>query len=109
MSEVSFEEFSKLDIRVGKVKKAEKIPGSKKLLRLLVDIGSEERQVIAGLAEWYKPEDLEGRYVILVANLKPRKIMGYVSQGMILATCGEGSKPVPLTVSEPVNPGEKVC
>ncbi len=109
MSEVSFEEFSKLDIRVGKVKKAEKIPGSKKLLRLLVDIGSEERQVIAGLAEWYNPEDLEGRYVILVANLKPKKIMGYVSQGMILATCGESSKPVLLTVSEPVNPGEKVC
>lgn len=109
MSEVSFEEFSKLDMRVGKVKKAEKVPGSKKLLRLVVDIGSEERQVIAGLAEWYNPEDLEGKYVVLVANLKPKKIMGYVSQGMVLATCGEKSKPVLLTVSEPVSPGEKVC
>ncbi|MCC6047590.1 MAG: methionine--tRNA ligase subunit beta [Desulfurococcaceae archaeon] len=108
-TEVSFEEFSRIDLRVGRVKKAERIPGSRKLLRLIVDLGTEERQVVAGIAEWYAPEELEGRYVVVVANLKPKKLMGYVSQGMILATCGENRKPALITVSEPVEPGEKVC
>ncbi|MEM1622982.1 MAG: methionine--tRNA ligase subunit beta [Sulfolobales archaeon] len=107
--EIEFEEFSKVDLRVGKIKKAERIPGSRKLLKLVVDIGKEERQVVAGIAEWYSPEELEGKYVVVVANLKPKKIMGYVSQGMILATCEELTKPVLVTVAEPVKPGAKVC
>lgn len=107
--EIEFEEFSRVDMRVGRIKKAERVPGSRKLLKLVVDIGKEERQVIAGIAEWYSPDELEGRYVIVVANLKPKKIMGYVSQGMILATCEELTKPVLVTVAEPVNPGAKIC
>ncbi|MEM1640475.1 MAG: methionine--tRNA ligase subunit beta [Acidilobaceae archaeon] len=109
--EVSIEEFSKLDLRVGKVVLAEAVPGSRKLLRLIVDIGGgEQRQVIAGIAKWYKPEDLIGKLVIVVANLKPKVMAGYVSQGMVLAAgCGPEDKPVLLTVDEPVAPGSRVC
>ncbi|HDN76060.1 MAG TPA: methionine--tRNA ligase subunit beta [Acidilobales archaeon] len=107
---IDIEEFRKIDLRVGLVKKAERILGSRKLIRLIVDLGNEERQLVAGLAEWYKPEDLVNKYIIVVANLKPKKFMGYESKGMLLAAgCGEGEKPVILTVAEPVKPGTKIC
>jgi tRNA-binding protein len=108
---VDYEDFAKLDLRVGRVVRAERVPGSRKLLRLIVDLGGEERQVLAGLAKWYSPEDLEGKLVIVVANLKPKRMAGYVSQGMILAApCDEKEgKPVILTVAEDVKPGAKVC
>jgi len=106
--QIDIELFRKIDLRVGYVKHAERIPGSKKLLRLITDLGNEERQIIAGLAEWYDPSQLIGKYVVVVANLKPKKLMGYESQGMILATCEEG-KPVLITVAEPVRPGSKIC
>lgn len=105
---IDIEFFKKIDLRVGLIRNAEHVPGSKKLIKLIVDLGSEVRQIIAGLAEWYNPEDLVNKYVIVVANLKPRKLMGYESQGMILATCSKG-KPSILTVLEPVEPGSKVC
>ncbi|MCX8184953.1 MAG: methionine--tRNA ligase subunit beta [Sulfolobales archaeon] len=107
--EIEIEEFSKVDLRVGVVKKAERVPGSKKLMKLVVDLGIEERQLVAGIAEWYNPEELVGKHVVVVANLKPKRIMGHLSQGMVLATCDEHSKPVLVTVSEPVNPGAKIC
>ena len=88
---------------------AEKIKGSRRLLRLVVDIGYEKRQVVAGLADHYKPEELLDKHVIIVTNLRPRKFMGYESQGMILAACPPKGKPVLLTVAEPVKPGAKVC
>ena len=75
----------KLDFRTGVILEAEKIKKSKKLLKLKVDIGLEQRQVVAGIAEAYEPEQLVGRTIILVANLKPAKLMGIESQGMILA------------------------
>lgn len=105
---IDIDTFKKLDLRVGFVKSADRIPGSKKLLKLMINLGNEDRQVVAGLAEWYKPEDLVNKYVIVVANLKPRKLMGVESQGMILATCNKG-KPIILTVIEPVEPGSKIC
>ncbi|MEM1526731.1 MAG: methionine--tRNA ligase subunit beta [Ignisphaera sp.] len=105
---IDIDTFKKLDLRVGLVKTAEKVPGSKKLIKLVISLGNEDRQVIAGLAEWYKPEDLVNKYVVVVANLKPRKLMGLESWGMILATCDKG-KPVILTVAEPVEPGSKIC
>ncbi|MEM0027181.1 MAG: methionine--tRNA ligase subunit beta [Ignisphaera sp.] len=105
---VDIEYFKKIDLRVGVVKYAEKVPGAKKLLRLLVDIGSETRQIIAGLAEWYKPEDLIGKQVIIVVNLKPKKIMNYESQGMLLATC-DGDKPLLATVDGVAKPGSRLC
>jgi len=107
---ISIDEFSRVDLRVGLVEVAERVPGSKKLLRLIIDLGAERRQVVAGLAQWYSPEDLVGRYVIVVTNLRPKRFMGLESQGMILAAgCGKGEKPVILTTLEPVKPGTKVC
>jgi tRNA-binding protein len=105
---IDIDMFRKIDLRVGLVKYAEKVQGSRKLIKLIVDLGSEERQIIAGLAEWYKPEDLVGKYVVVVANLKPKKLMGMESQGMILATCDK-EKPVIITVAEGVEPGSKIC
>jgi len=105
---IDIDEFKRIDLRVGIVRHAEQIPGSKKLLKLIVDLGSEQRQIIAGIAPWYKPEELIGKKVVVVANLKPKKLMGYESQGMILATCNEG-KPALVTVEGEVEPGSKIC
>jgi len=82
---ISYEDFMKLELRVGRIRAAEKIRGSKKLLRLQVDVGSETRQVVAGIAAKYAPESLPGKQVLFLANLKPAKIMGLESQGMLLA------------------------
>jgi tRNA-binding protein len=110
MDLIDINEFTKVDLRVGVVKHAERVPGSKKLIRLIVDLGVEERQILAGLAEFYDPNQLIGKYVIVVANLKPKKMMGLESQGMILAAgCGPEEKPVILTTLEPVKPGTKIC
>jgi tRNA-binding protein len=105
---ITIEEFSRIDLRVGKVLSAERIPGTR-LLRLIVDIGSEKRQIIAGLGEFYSPEDFIGKTVVIVANLKPKRIRGYLSEGMLLAAgCEKGQKPVPLT-AEGAEPGWRVC
>lgn len=99
----------RIDLRVGFVKEAERVKGSKKLIRLIVDLGGlGERQIIAGLGAWYTPEDLKGRYIIVVANLKPKKIFGLVSQGMLLAADNEDGVPVLLTVEKPVKPGSRI-
>ncbi len=85
-NEITYEDFSKLDMRAGKIKSAEIIKNSKKLLKLKVDIGQETRTVLSGIAEQYKPADIIGKNVIILANLQPRKMMGIESQGMILMT-----------------------
>ena len=103
---ITYDEFMKVDLRVARVKHAERIPKSKKLLRLIVDLGDEERQIIAGIAQYYEPEDLIGKNIVIVANLEPKKLMGYESQGMLLAA---GEKPVLLTTEKwSVKPGEKI-
>ncbi len=86
---ISIEEFIKLDLRVGEIKEAEKVEKSKKLIKLKVDIGSETRQVVAGIATSYAAEELVGKKIILVANLKPAKLMGIESQGMVLAASSD--------------------
>lgn len=108
MSPITIDEFKKIDLRVGKVLEASRIESSKKLIKLTVDLGSEKRQIVAGLAEHYRPEDLLGKYVVVVANLQPRRIMGYESQGMLLATC---DRPALLTIINPGDEhlGEHVC
>ena len=107
---ITIDEFARVDLRVGLVKKAERVPGSRKLIRLIVDLGSEERQILVGMGEFYGPEHFTGKRVVVVANLAPKKMMGYVSQGMVLAAgCGRGEKPVLLTVEEDVPPGSKIC
>jgi methionine--tRNA ligase beta chain len=79
---ISFEQFKKIELKVGKVLNAEKIEGSEKLLKLIVDLGDERRQLVAGIAKYYKPQDLIGKEIVVVANLEPKKIMGIESQGM---------------------------
>jgi methionyl-tRNA synthetase len=105
--EISIEEFRKLDIRIGKILDAKKIEKSKKLLKLLVDIGDEKRQLVAGIAENHRPEDLIGKLVVVIANLKPAKIMGVESKGMILAA-DVGGKAVLLVPEKEVAAGTKV-
>jgi methionine--tRNA ligase beta chain len=82
---VSFDDFMKLDLRVGKVEEAMLVSGSKNLLKLIVDFGSEKRQSVAGLLQYYKPEELVGKKFVFVLNLQRRKIMGVESQCMVLA------------------------
>ncbi|MBC8282174.1 MAG: methionine--tRNA ligase subunit beta, partial [Nitrospinae bacterium] len=88
---ITIDEFMKVDLRTGKILEAEKVKKSKKLVQLKVDIGTETRQILAGIAESFEPEDLIGRTVIIVANLKPAKLMGIESQGMLLAANNDGS------------------
>jgi len=106
--QVTIEEFARLDIRVGRVLRAERVEGSRKLLRLEVDVGEEKpRQLIAGLAGFYEPEELVGMNIVVLANLKPKRIMGLLSEGMLLAADVDG-RPVLLTVEREVPPGSKV-
>ena len=107
METVTFEEFRKLDIRVGRIVAVERIRRARRLLLLKVDLGEEERQLVAGLAGYYEPEQLVGKEVVVVANLKPKVIMGFKSQGMLLAAVVDG-KPVLLIPEEEVPPGTKV-
>ncbi|MBT0159614.1 methionine--tRNA ligase subunit beta [Candidatus Bathyarchaeota archaeon A05DMB-2] len=83
--EIPFEEFQKLDLRIGKITEANQISGSRNLIRIMVDFGAEERQAVAGLLQWYKPEDLVGKKCVFILNLKRRTVMGVESQCMILA------------------------
>jgi methionyl-tRNA synthetase len=104
-STVSIEEFGKLEIRIAKVVSAEPIKGSKKLYKLIVDLGGEKRQVVSGIAPFYAPDELAGKDVAMIVNLAPAKIFGVESRGMILAAGDEASLLVPL---RPVRPGTPV-
>ena len=104
---ISIDDFQNLDLRVATIIEAEKVPRADKLLKLKADLGDEKRQVIAGIAEHYTPDELIGKQVILVANLQPAKIRGIESQGMVLAAAGD--KDLVLgTLEKPVAPGTKV-
>ena len=83
--EISFAEFQKLDLRIGKIVEATPIPNSKKLIKITVDFGSEKRQAVAGLLKWYKPEELVGKKCVFLLNLQRRVLAGVESQCMILA------------------------
>ncbi|MGV8074947.1 MAG: methionine--tRNA ligase [Syntrophobacteraceae bacterium] len=103
---ISFEDFKKVDLRIGLIKQAERVPKSKKLLRLIVDIG-EERQIVAGIAQSHAPEEIIGKQVVIVANLKPAKLMGIESHGMLLAVHDEDTLQL-LRPEKAVKPGERV-
>lgn len=102
-----FEEFSKLDIRIGRIQEAKKVEGSKKLLLLKIDLGSEVKNAVSGIAEFYNPEDLQGKLVAVVTNLPPRKIFGLESQVMILAATSDNTVSY-LRPDREVPPGSKV-
>jgi methionine--tRNA ligase beta chain len=101
---IKFDDFQRIDLRVGRVLEAEKVEGSEKLLKLIVDLGSEKRQLVAGIAKYYKPQDLIGKEIVVVANLEPKKLMEIESQGMLLAANVDG-EPVILIPEKEVPPG----
>ncbi len=105
--EISYEDFTKLDFRVAKIDAVEPIPGKSRILKGIVDLGSEKRVVIIGGAEFYQPEDLIGKKVIVVANLEPKKLAGIESNAMLLAADVD-DKPYWLTVIEDVPLGTKI-
>ena len=107
---IEIDDFAKVDLRVGQVLSAERIPKADKLLLLKIDLGEEQpRQVLAGIAQYYDPEKIIGRKVVVVANLKPRKLRGYESQGMVVAASyGEEGRPVLATFTEAVPNGARL-
>jgi methionyl-tRNA synthetase len=109
-STIEIDDFAKVDLRVGQVLSAERLPKSDKLLLMKIDLGeAEPRQVLAGIAQYYEPEKLIGRKVVVVANLKPRKLRGFESQGMVVAASfGEEGRPVIATFTEDVPNGARL-
>jgi methionine--tRNA ligase beta chain len=106
--EISFDEFQKLDMRIGKVLEANQISGSRNLIRMIVDFGVEKRQAVAGLLQWYKPEDLVGKKFAFVLNLQRRKLMGVESQCMILAAEDNQGNVVCLQPEKEIAEGSKI-
>ncbi|MFB5630932.1 MAG: tRNA-binding protein [Nitrosopumilaceae archaeon] len=105
--EISYEDFTKLDLRVAKIDSVEPIPGKSKIVKGIVDIGTEKRVVIIGGAQFYQPDDLVGKIVIIVANLEPKKLAGIESNAMLLAA-DVNDKPFWLTIKEDVPLGTKI-
>jgi methionyl-tRNA synthetase len=105
---LSIDEFMKVDLRAARVVAAERVPNSKKLVKLQVDLGTEQRTLVAGIAEAYDAESLVGRTVAIVANLKPAKLMGIESNGMVLAASPDGGKPLLVGFEEPPAPGTRI-
>jgi methionyl-tRNA synthetase len=105
---LTIDEFMKVELRVAKVLEAEAVPKSKKLIKLRIDVGTEQRTIVAGIAEAYQPDQLIGRSIVIVANLKPAKLMGIESNGMVLAASVEGGAPSLLAVDPSMPPGTRV-
>ena len=107
MEIINFDDFSKLNIRVGKIISAEDVEGSNKLIKMKVDIGDEERQIVAGISKYYSLDELTNKTVIVLINLEPRKIFGIESQGMLLASIDEDKVSLLQTDKEMV-PGSEI-
>jgi methionyl-tRNA synthetase len=106
--QITIDQFMGVELRVAKVLAAERVPKSKKLMQLRIDGGTEERTIVAGIAEAYEPEALVGRLIVIVANLKPAKLMGIESNGMVLAASGADGKPVLVEPGSGSTPGMRV-
>jgi methionyl-tRNA synthetase len=107
MNRISIDQFMEVDLRVAEVRAAEKVEKSKKLMKMTIFTGDEERTIVAGIAAKYSPEELVGRKIVIVANLQPAKLMGIESNGMVLAASIEG-EPSLLSVDPGVPAGTKV-
>ena len=105
--EITIDDFVKVELKTAKVKAVEAHPDADKLLVLTVEVGDEERTICAGIKQWWQPEQLVGKDIIIVANLAPRKLRGVMSQGMLLAV-QDGDNVVPLTTMNPVQSGLQV-
>ena len=104
---ILYDDFTKLELKVATVTAAERVEGSEKLLKLQLDLGTETRQIVSGIAKSYSPEQLIGRQIVMIANLEPRSLMGIESNGMLLAASGE-SGPVLLIPEKEVSPGTSI-
>ena len=104
---ITLEDFQKLDLKIATIVRAEAVPNSDKLVKLQIDLGSERRQIVAGIRKSYSPEELVGKQIVVVANLKPTKLMGELSEGMLLAAA-EGETPIILTPEKNVKNGSKI-
>jgi methionyl-tRNA synthetase len=106
---INYDDFAKMDIRVGTVIECVEKEGSDRLLRLTVDFGEEgERNILSGIKQWYKPSDLKDKQFVFILNLEPRKIMGEESQGMLLAADGKKGKPLPLKPKSTTQSGSRI-
>src|SRR3989344_4657155 len=108
MNKITIDDFKKVELKVAKILEADRVEGSDKLVKLKVDLGSEQRQIIAGIGNVYTPEILVGKQIIVVANLEPRKLMGLESQGMLLAASDEMGPILVIPESE-VALGSECC
>ena len=106
-TKITIDEFGKVELRVATVKAAEPHPKADRLLVLKIDLGTEERQLVAGIRAHYAPEDLIGKQIVVVANLQPAVLRGVESQGMLLAA-SDGEKVIVLSPEKPIAPGSKV-
>ena len=106
--EISFDEFQKLDLRIGKITEANQIPGSRNLIRMVVDFGTEKRQAVAGLLQHYKPEDLVGKKCAFILNLQRRKMMGVESQCMVFAAEDDKGNVILLQPEKDIAEGSKI-
>lgn len=107
MTNITYDDFAKLDLRIAKIISTEKISGKSKIIKGIIDLGEEKREVIIGGAEYYHPEELVGKTVVVIANLEPRKIAGLESNAMLLAA-DVNDRPFWLTVNEDVPLGTKI-
>lgn len=105
--QITIDEFMKIQLKTATVLSAERVPKSEKLIKLQVSLGTEQRQIVAGIGKKYEPESLVGKTIVIVANLKPAKLMGIESQGMVLAA-GDADVRGLVTIAEDVDPGTKV-
>jgi methionyl-tRNA synthetase len=105
---IPYEDFAKVQLKVARVLTAERVAKSKKLLKLWIDLGAEQRTIVAGIAEAYEPEALVGRTIVIVANLKPARLMGIESNGMVLAASTDDGTPMLLGVDGEAIPGMRV-
>jgi methionine--tRNA ligase beta chain len=105
---ITFEEFSKVQLKIGKVIKSESMPGMKKVFKATIDLGTEQREIAVGGAMHYKPEEFVGRVVVVCTNLEPKKIGNIISRSMLLAADGPGDRPVFLTITEDIPLGTSI-
>lgn len=104
---ISFLDFKRINLQIGKIINVENLKGYNKILKILVDLGNEEREIMSGIAKYYTPEELINKYVVVCTNLEPKKFGDHQSNGMILAA-EKDNKPILLTVFEEVEPGSEV-
>ena len=105
---ITFEEFSRVQLKIGRVIHSESLPGMKKVFKATIDLGNEQRELAVGGALHYKPDEFLGRSVVVCTNLEPKKIGNIVSRGMLLAADGPDGRPVFLTITEDIPPGASI-